>query len=180
LRQGRLADAMAGVRRQNAAAGESRPPPVWTEAATLASRDYDVLVPANAIGLGTVSDPDASTGFTVADAEGNAVVCLLTMGAPFGRGRLTDEGFLQAAVSPGPPPLIPAIVVARSSHAPVRAAALVNADLPQWISDLDRAVGGENGWQCRNGLPAGPGACRVSLRAPGDGAARVILREEKL
>lgn len=63
----------------------------------------------------------SSTGFVVADANGNAIACSLTMIQPFGVGLMLDGlGFLLApstASSAGsPPPLLPIIAVDRNSR----------------------------------------------------------------
>lgn len=162
--------------------------------------DGKVLIPEDA----TRALPSGS-GFTVADGAGNVVSCALTMGRPFGLGRLAHGlGFLLA---PGDAvqPLAPVVVINRLNGEPRFAAAAAGvgaiervaamlrsvgnneplngsfADSRRQVSESDRPRATEvNAWFCPSGLLSDGQVCMVLADPRGDGYALVVVPDAKM
>lgn len=140
-----------------------------------------------------------AVGFTVADSEGSAVACALTMNGPFGLGHIIPAtGMFAVAPSAGPGqsrmPISVALVmnenvnefrfaaaaagggafnhVARSVQAFVEEKTPV--DLAKAISETPNGPALLNVASCNEGLPSHPGSCRAAADPRGAGYALLV------
>jgi len=92
LRLPGVAEALARLRLQGAAAGGAAAPS-WRAAGSRPAGGY---LRRGADDAADAATP-AATAFVVGDSRGLAVACVLSMGAPFGRGTMAADGYLRAA-----------------------------------------------------------------------------------
>lgn len=146
----------------------------------------------------------SSTGYVVADADGNVVACSLTMVSPFGNGLMPDGlGFL---LTPSPElantstsELTSTIAVEAGTRTVLYAAASGGAGAEKHLSELSRVVLGEsqtlsefqsntrandgasypsiNAFYCARGLQQDIRACQVEADPRGNGYGLIALGE---
>jgi hypothetical protein len=157
---------------------------------------WDVIMPETTAGqalylvqaAATGARSHSSTGFAVADNDGNTVNCIFSMGQIFGTGHMDDRGFLIADTNT-PMSFTEALIVDATSDEP-RSGITLSEDVPQAArkalfeaiardADPFAAISHDgvrpSGWSCRAGLRASGQQCDVS--APALGYALVVNRD---
>ena len=124
----------------------------------------------------TDASPDAGTAFAIGDADGNVVACALTMGQPFGRGKIT-AGYLLASSANGSA-LAASIVIGPEDGQPRFAAATASG--PALIANALQAaeksgrVGDVSAWFCPRNIVADGDRCDLLANRARFGYGRVV------
>ena len=190
LRQPQLAATLGAIRqRQPQAAADT----LWTPAIRRDIGGADVYI--TTAKDNDTAGKDIATAFTVADADGLLVSCGLSMGPPFGRGRMAGDGGYFQAVSGTSGGLGLAIVMngdtgeTRAAVAGLASSVASFADvaaagrrrLPEIKATIAKGTGAlpAAAWACPSGLQTDGRACESFVQPDSAGYALVVLPEDR-